>query len=96
MKQRSVIEAVIGHLKNDGRLGRNYLKGRLGDKINAIFAAIGHNFRLLLKWFRDLLCFIFLHPFWKRFRSSLRQSLPQLLKTAFLTADGVQFTRLEP
>lgn len=60
MKRRSVIEAVIGHLKNDGHLGRNYLKGRLGDKINAVSAAIGHNFRLLLRWFRDLFTFFLL------------------------------------
>jgi transposase, IS5 family len=58
MKRRSAIEPLIGHLKNDGHLGRNYLKGRLGDKINAVFSGIGHNFRLLLRWFRNLFVFI--------------------------------------
>jgi IS5 family transposase len=29
---RSAIEAVIGHMKNDGHLGRCYLKGRDGGK----------------------------------------------------------------
>ncbi|MGE0675080.1 MAG: IS5 family transposase, partial [Methylibium sp.] len=36
LRRRSAIEAVIGHLKTDGHLGRNYLKGRLGDRVNAI------------------------------------------------------------
>lgn len=58
MKRRSAIEPLIGHLKNDGHLGRNYLKGRLGDKINAILSGIGHNFRLLLRWIRNLFVFI--------------------------------------
>ena len=39
-----------------GHLGRNYLKGRHGDQINAVMSAVGYNFRLILKWFRALLC----------------------------------------
>ena len=31
-KRRSAIEPIIGHLKNFGRMGRNYLKGVVGDK----------------------------------------------------------------
>jgi len=30
-KRRSAIEPIIGHLKNFGRMGRNYLKGKIGD-----------------------------------------------------------------
>lgn len=48
IRRRSVIEPIIGHLKNDGLLRRNYLKGRRGDQINAIFAGIGFNFRQLI------------------------------------------------
>ena len=55
LKRRSAIEPVIGHMKNDGHLGRNYLKGREGDAANAILAAVGHNFRLILAWLRALL-----------------------------------------
>ncbi len=54
LRRRSAIEPVIGHLKTDGRLGRNFLKGRNGDKINAILAGAGHNYRLVLNWFRLL------------------------------------------
>ena len=56
LRRRSAIEAVIGHCKTDGHLGRNFLKGRLGDQINAVMSAVGYNFRLILKWLRYLLC----------------------------------------
>jgi len=55
LRRRSAIEPVIGHMKNDGLLGRNFLKGRDGDRINAILCGAGHNFRLLLRWLRRLL-----------------------------------------
>jgi IS5 family transposase len=46
MRRRAAIEPVIGHLKGDHRMGRNYLKGRDGDRINAVLAAAGYNFSL--------------------------------------------------
>ncbi len=51
LKRRSAIEPSIGHLKEDNRMKRNYLKGTEGDKLNAIFAAAGYNLRKLLKAF---------------------------------------------
>jgi len=42
-KRRSAIEPIIGHLKNFGRMGRNYLKGKIGDIINPYISAIGLN-----------------------------------------------------
>lgn len=36
LKRRSVIEPIIGHVKHEHRLGRNYLRGWLGDKTNAL------------------------------------------------------------
>ena len=55
MKRRAAVEPVIGHLKADHRMGRNYLKGREGDRINPVLAAAGFNFHLLLRWFEQLL-----------------------------------------
>jgi transposase, IS5 family len=55
MRRRSAVEPVIGHIKNEHRMGRNYLAGTQGDAINAILAAAGYNFRLLLTWLRHLL-----------------------------------------
>jgi IS5 family transposase len=55
MRRRAAVEPVIGHLKQDHRMGRNYLKGRDGDRVNAVLAAAGYNFSLLLRWFTRLL-----------------------------------------
>ncbi|HWQ12221.1 MAG TPA: IS5 family transposase [Roseiflexaceae bacterium] len=55
MKRRAAIEPVIGHVKAEHRMGRNYLKGRDGDCSNAVLAAAGFNFSLLLRWFEALL-----------------------------------------
>jgi IS5 family transposase len=43
---------VIGHMKSDGLLHRNYLKGREGDAINVILCAAGQNLRLILRHLR--------------------------------------------
>lgn len=49
-KRRNAIEPIIGHCKNDRKVGpRNWLKGVQGDKINAIAMAIGFNIRKILK-----------------------------------------------
>lgn len=39
MRRRSVVEPVIGHLKAEHRMGRNYLAHRTGDAANAVLAA---------------------------------------------------------
>ena len=54
IKRRSAIEPTIGHMKMDGRLGRNPLKGALGDALHAVLCGAGHNIRLLLKRLRLL------------------------------------------
>jgi IS5 family transposase len=54
-RRRSAVEPTIGHLKNEHRMGRNYLAGRAGDAANAVLAAVGYNFGLLLRWLALLL-----------------------------------------
>lgn len=54
-RRRAGIEPVIGHLKEDCRLGRNYLKGIKGDMINVLLAAAAYNLR---KWMRELRNFL--------------------------------------
>jgi len=51
MKRRSAVEPVIGHIKSDHRMNRNFLKGEDGNLNNAILAAAAYNFMKLLKWF---------------------------------------------
>ena len=49
-KRRNAIEPIIGHCKNDRKVGpRNWLRGVIGDQINAIAMAIGFNLRKILK-----------------------------------------------
>jgi IS5 family transposase len=50
-KRRSAVEPKIGHMKSDNRMGRNFLKGVEGDRINAMLAGIGANLRKLLAVF---------------------------------------------
>lgn len=52
LRRRSAIEPHIGHMKSDGKLGRNYLKGILGDCINTILCGIGHNVRIIVNHFK--------------------------------------------
>jgi IS5 family transposase len=39
-------------------MDRNYLAHRHGDFNNTILAAVGYNFRRLIRWLRILLCLI--------------------------------------
>ena len=55
LRRRSAIEPVIGHLKSEHRMGRNYLWHRQGDTTNAVLAAAGYNFRRLIRWLTFLL-----------------------------------------
>jgi IS5 family transposase len=75
LRRRSAIEAVIGHMKNEGHLGRCWLKGRAGDAANIVLSAVGYNFRLVLAWLRAFLRLIL---------SALIQALgpPSALKSA--------------
>jgi IS5 family transposase len=55
LRRRSAVEPIIGHVKNEHRMDRNYLKGREGDCINAVLAAAGYNFKRIAAWLRLLL-----------------------------------------
>ncbi len=55
LRRRNGIEPVIGHMKGDGHLERNHLKGAEGDAVNAILCGAGHNLRLLVRWLQRLL-----------------------------------------
>ena len=56
-RRRAAIEPVIGHLKSDHRLNRNYLKGIEGDRINLLLSAAAFNFK---KWMNDFLVLVFM------------------------------------
>ncbi len=55
-QRRAAIEPIIGHLKSDYRLGRNYLKGIKGDEINLLMASCAWN---LNKWMKAVFLLVF-------------------------------------
>jgi IS5 family transposase len=55
-RRRAAIEPIIGHLKTDFRLTRNFLKGIAGDNINLLMAACAWN---MAKWMREAILFLF-------------------------------------
>lgn len=59
IRRRSAIEPTIGHMKNDGRLRKNWLKGTAGDAFHAILCGCGHNLRMILRKLRLLLTLFF-------------------------------------
>ncbi len=52
LKRRNAVEPVIGHLRSDGRLARNFLKGVEGDAMNALLCSARHNLRKILRKLR--------------------------------------------
>jgi len=85
MRRRAAVEPVIGHLKDDHRLRRHYLKGRAGDRINAVLAAAGYNFSLLRHWFEE---------FWRALLLlTLRRAFsPPTLRIETFFTDDLQLT----
>ncbi len=58
-KRRAAIEPLIGHLKYDHRLIRNYLKGEIGDAMNLMLAASAMNFKRVMNlWKQRLSAFL--------------------------------------
>ena len=56
-RRRAAIEPIIGHVKTDHRMQKNYLKGFIGDEINLLLAASAFN---LKKWMNNFLLLFFI------------------------------------
>lgn len=79
-RRRAAIEPIIGHLKSDHRLGRNFYKGIVGDNINIMLAAAAFNFkRMMNKWKKSF--FVFLNYITKILQDLILQESPKLKKT---------------
>jgi len=55
-RRRAAVEPIIGHLKHDYRMARNYLKGFIGDQINLLMAACAWNMK---KWMNNFIHALF-------------------------------------
>ncbi len=58
-RARAGIEPVIGHIKHDHRMLRNYLKGAISNQINTILAGTGFNLKKMLNRIKEQVLFIF-------------------------------------
>ena len=52
-RSRAGIEAVIGHLKSDFRMGQNYLYGEAGIQINALMSCAAWNLKKLMEVLKE-------------------------------------------
>lgn len=52
-KRRSAIEPIIGHIKTDHRMGRNFLLGKIGDRVNAILSGCAFNLKKIMNLFKQ-------------------------------------------
>ena len=60
--RRAAIEPMIGHLKSDHRMNRNFYKGIKGDSINVMLSAAAYNFkRMMRKWKSSFYYFFYNH-----------------------------------
>jgi len=85
LRRHAAIEPLIGHIKADGRMERNYLLGVLGDRVNAILSACGQNMRLLLRAALPQNTFLSLLRWWiSRFVESITPDLRILNRPIYL------------
>lgn len=77
-RRRAAIEPIIGHTKQDFRLGRNYLKGFLGDEINLTLAAMAFNLKSWIN--KQKIVFVLWLQRWIYLVTRLTNSYPRLLQ----------------
>ena len=78
-KRRAAIEPVIGHLKHNYRMIRNYLKGTTGDEMNVLLSAAAMNFKRVINLWKQR-CVQFILCIICQFQKLL---IPQFLKLTF-------------
>jgi IS5 family transposase len=83
-RRRAAIEPIIGHLKSDFRLSRNFLKGEIGDHLNLLMAATAWN---LKKWLNHF--FVFIISSLMQVISAINKLLCRLLVRKKATSKGI-------
>jgi IS5 family transposase len=83
LKRRQSIEPVFGHLKNDHRMDRNWLKGEVGDAIHAVLCAAGYNIRWLMRAIlAGIISPVYLSLIWGLLVQVLKEQIVSLSKEA--------------
>ena len=57
-RTRAAIEPIIGHLKTDFRLAKNYFMGETGPQINALLAATAWNMKKMMELLKQKIIFL--------------------------------------
>jgi len=92
MNRRSAIEPIIGHLKEDHRMARCYLKGYLGSCLNAYMAAAAWNFKMKMRELSFWLFFRRLNrSFCQIWQEILREGRKLSFKTQYVLNPSVSF-----
>jgi IS5 family transposase len=84
-RRRAAIEPVIGHLKQNYRLSRNFLKGSFGDSINLMMAAAAMNFKRMMNLWKAG------HYFFVSFLNFLYQQI-ELIFSRYLQIQNLKYT----
>ena len=58
-RTRAAIEPIIGHLKTDFRLAKNYFMGETGPQINALLSATAWNMKKMMELLKQKIIFLF-------------------------------------
>ena len=76
-RARAEIEPVIGYIKHDYRMLKNYLKGTIGDQLNTLLAGTGFNLKKMLNRIKEQILFSLFQIliFCKRFISKFKLSI---------------------
>jgi len=95
LRRRSRIEPIIGHLKSDHRMGRNFLNGSFGDGINAILAAVAFNLVKCVRCLKKRYFLAFLLKFdlffSQKYRANTTLGTWVLRKLIFQTRLGIRY-----
>jgi IS5 family transposase len=75
IKRRNAIEQINSVLKNYHRLNKSFLKGEIGDQVNANMAGIGYNFKRILQQIAKIL---FAHIFYQEVQIKIQEILQKI------------------
>lgn len=81
-RNRAGIEPIIGHLKEDHRMRRNFLSGEIGDAINCLLAGAAFNLKMRLNQIRS--------SFWAFLRDMWASMSLEMAAFGFLLANWIQ------
>lgn len=71
-RQRAAIEPIIGHLKSDFRMDKNYLSGTQGIQINALLSATSWNLKKFMKKLKEEFSFFIFSFIYRKFTFVIR------------------------